>query len=52
MRFAFIAKLVIRGGYAADPDSDLVLPAGTTAERPASPDAGQIRYNTEVQTVE
>ncbi|BCU96217.1 MAG: hypothetical protein CM15mV11_2920 [Caudoviricetes sp.] len=38
--------------FAADPDSGLVLPAGTTADRPTSPDSGQIRYNTEEQTVE
>ena len=52
IRFAPSANLLIRGGYAADPDSGLVLPAGTTADRPTTPDAGQIRYNTTEQTVE
>ena len=36
IRFAPSANLLIRGGLAADPDSGLVLPAGTTADRPVS----------------
>ena len=30
----------------------MVLPSGTTAQRPASPQAGQIRYNTTLSVVE
>ena len=41
IRFAPSANLLIRGGYAADPDSGLILPAGSTADRPATPDAGR-----------
>lgn len=33
------------------PDS-LKLPSGTTAERPSSPVAGQLRFNTESQKTE
>tara|TARA_Y100001937_G_C7091610_1_gene318029 strand:- start:144 stop:1166 length:1023 start_codon:yes stop_codon:yes gene_type:complete len=52
IRMSDSAHLLIRGGYAADPDSGLILPVGTTAERPSSPDAGQIRFNTTEGTVE
>ena len=33
-------------------DGNLKLPAGTTAERPASPEAGQMRYNTDFKLPE
>ena len=33
-------------------DDNLELPQGTTAQRPASPEEGQIRYNTDLETVE
>jgi len=46
------AHMNILGGLAIDKDSGLVLPSGTTAERPASPDAGTIRFNTTEGTVE
>ena len=52
IRMSDSAHLLIRGGYAADPDSGLILPVGTTAQRPTSPDAGQVRYNTTLGTVE
>ena len=39
------ANLLISGSYTADVDSGLVLPVGTTAQRPAIPEAGMIRYN-------
>lgn len=35
-----------------DSTSAVNLPAGDTTERPASPDAGDIRYNTDLATVE
>ena len=46
------ANLLINGSYTADIDSGLVLPVGTTAQRPTSPVAGQIRYNSTLETVE
>ena len=46
------ANLLINGSYTADIDSGLILPVGTTAQRPASPDAGMIRYNSTLGTVE
>jgi len=52
IRMGATAHLNIRGGLAADADSGLILPVGTTGQRPTSPDAGQIRYNTTLGTVE
>ena len=46
------ANLLISGSYTADIDSGLVLPVGTTAQRPAIPEAGMIRYNSTLETVE
>ena len=46
------ANLLISGSYTADVDSGLVLPVGTTAQRPAIPEAGMIRYNSTLETVE
>ena len=46
------ANLLVNGSYTADIDSGLVLPVGTTAQRPASPTAGMIRYNSTLETVE
>jgi hypothetical protein len=33
-------------------DNNLELPSGTTGERPSSPQEGQIRYNTDLETAE
>lgn len=46
------AHLNINGGFATTADGKLKLPVGTTDERPASPVAGQIRFNTTLNTVE
>ena len=46
------ANLLVNGSYTADIDSGLVLPVGTTGQRPASPTAGMIRYNSTLETVE
>ena len=46
------ANLLINGSYTADIDSGLVLPVGTTAQRPASPSVGMIRFNSELIQVE
>lgn len=35
-----------------DSNSHFTLPVGTTAQRPASPVAGQMRYNTDIGTIE
>jgi len=35
-----------------DANGDLQIPAGTTAQRPPSPEAGMIRYNTDTDVVE
>ena len=46
------AHLNIRGGFAIDEDSGLKLPVGSTADRPAIPTAGAIRYNSTEGNVE
>ena len=46
------AHLNIRGGFAIDEDSGLKLPVGTTAQRPGTPTAGMIRYNSTEGNVE
>jgi hypothetical protein len=38
--------------YVDSATGGLYLPVGTTAERPASPAAGQIRFNTTIGSVE
>ncbi len=38
--------------YADSTTGGMVLPAGTTAQRPASPATGQIRFNTTTASVE
>jgi len=50
-------KFVAKNGLVS-PDAEFTgvtsisLPAGTTAERPATPVAGMVRFNTELNTVE
>ena len=46
------AHLNIRGSFAIDDSSGLKLPNGTTAERPTTPAAGMIRYNSDLGVVE
>ena len=46
------AILNVTGNLAQDDNSALKLPAGTEAERPATPQAGHIRFNTDSRTVE
>ena len=46
------ANLLINGSYTADIDSGLVLPVGTTAQRPGTPATGMIRFNTDIDYFE
>jgi len=46
------AHLNIRGSFAIDESSGLKLPVGTTAERPTTPVAGMIRFNSTLGNVE
>lgn len=46
------AVLNIQGGFAQDVNSSLKLPVGTTDQRPTNPNAGTIRYNSTLGTVE
>tara|TARA_Y100000004_G_scaffold9514_1_gene10365 strand:+ start:1906 stop:2925 length:1020 start_codon:yes stop_codon:yes gene_type:complete len=46
------AILNVTGNLAQDQNSALKLPAGTTAQRPSPPSAGQVRFNTDDETVE
>ena len=40
------SHLNVNGSFAMTAGAQLTLPRGTTAQRPASPTAGMIRYNT------
>jgi len=46
------AYLNVQGGFAQDINSALKLPVGTTDERPTNPNAGDIRFNSTLGTVE
>ena len=46
------AHLNINGGFATTADGKLKIPVGTTDQRPSTPVAGQIRFNTTLNTVE
>lgn len=46
------ANLYVRGTLAFDANSDFRLPAGTTNQRPVSPVAGMIRFNTTNNNIE
>ena len=52
IRMPSSAHLNIRGNFAIDDSSGLKLPVGTTAQRPATPAAGMIRYNSDLGVVE
>lgn len=52
IRMPSSAHLNIRGSFAIDDSSGLKLPVGTTAQRPTTPAAGMIRYNSDLGVVE